>query len=307
MQLKIVEKEQMEVASLVSVSEYITIVRGIIDRGGPEVSEYEILKEFAKVVSKSSLKDQLVAFELMKPLLVQDSMLGFTFQKPHGYAGDFELINRIYIKWKSDNLQFYKWDILYHALEATEAVRNRVDYFKGLARLTAKKHDSALVLNLGSGPCIDLFGYLRTERSHKLKFECLDMDQKAIDFGTVVCDNYLDDIKFIKKNALKFDPGYQYDLIWSAGLFDYFNDKIFTRLLRRVYAMLKPSGELVIGNFSTYNPSREIMELLGQWYLYHRSKETLFKLAVKAGIPKHLIEVEQEDMGINLFLHLRKI
>lgn len=104
---------------------------------------------------------------------------------------------------------------------------------------TEKINKNARVLNLGSGPCSDLVDFLKTKpkKKHTLNFECLDMDQKAIDYGSAVCDNYMDHITFIKQNALRFKPGYQYELVWSAGLFDYFNDKIFIRLVNRIYAL----------------------------------------------------------------------
>ena len=63
---------------------------------------------------------------------------------------------------------------------------------------------------------------------------------------------------------------------------------------------------MAIGNFSDDNPSRGVMEIFGQWYLHHRSKDTLRELAVKAGIPETKIEVYSEETGVNLFLHLKK-
>lgn len=290
----------------VAVAEYLEVADKIIKRGGPEVSEYEYIKNIPSEMLEIPLEEQLKVYELLSPLLVTDSMLGFTFRKPHGYAGDFELIDRIYRKRESQNKNLYKWDRFYHDLEAAEAVRNRKKYFKDLANNIEARYGSAKVLNLGSGPCFDLYEYLRSKAKHSLSFDCLDMDKTAIEYGEVVCDNYVDHITFINKNALTFNPDYKYELIWSAGLFDYFNDKIFVRLLRRVYALLKSGGELVIGNFSTYNPSRSVMELYGQWYLHHRSEETLIELAIEAGVPRDLIEVSQEDVGVNLFLHLRK-
>jgi SAM-dependent methyltransferase len=233
-------------------------------------------------------------------------MIGFTFQKPHGYAGDFELIDRIYSQRKSNNKSLHRWDSFYHDLEAATAVRNRKQYFKNLVDLTENKQANPLVLNLGSGPCSDLYEYLQKSPKQSVRFECLDMDETAIEFGSVVCDNYIDDIKFIHKNAFRFKPSYQYELIWSAGLFDYFNDKLFVRLLNRMYGLVKSGGEIVIGNFSNNNPSKAVMEVFGQWFLYHRSEEKLVQLAMMAGIPRDLINVSQEEAGVNLFLHVRK-
>ena len=285
---------------------YVAGIQDIIRRGGPEASEYEYLKNVPDGMSEMPLEDQNRVYEVLSPLLTVDSMIGFTFQKPHGYAGDFELIDRIYSQRQSKNNDLCKWDIFYHKLEAATAVRNRKKYFKDLVELTESKHKTPRVLNLGSGPCSDLYEYLQSKSKHSTKFECLDMDETAIEFGSAVCDNYIDKIKFIHKNAFRFKPDYQYELIWSAGLFDYFNDKLFVRLLNRMYVLVKEGGELVIGNFSDENPSRAVMEVFGQWYLHHRGEEKLTELAILAGIPKEKIRVSQEEEGVNLFLHVSK-
>lgn len=291
-----------------STKKYFGVIGEMIDRGGPEVAEYEYLKQVPKELSDLPIQEQVEVFEILKPLLTVNSMLGFTFQKPHGYAGDYELIDRIYSQWKSADASLVKWDIFFHSLEAAEAVRNRTKYFQGMANYIETQHKNARVLNLGSGPCCDLIEFLNSKPKHEhtIKFECLDMDKAAIAYGASVCNDYLDFILFINKNALRFNPGYQYNLIWSAGLFDYFNDKIFIRMVKKMYALVTTGGELVIGNMSIDNPSKEIMEVFGQWYLYHRSKDSLIELAMEAGVQKDLIKISQEELGVNLFLHLKK-
>jgi len=287
-------------------SSYIEKTQRIISRGGPEVYEYAFLKEVPERMSGTSLVDQRKIYDVFSPLLTVDSMIGFTFQKPHGYAGDFELIDRIYNQWHSKNSNLYKWDVFYNKLEAAIAVRNRKKYFKELVELTELKHETPVVLNLGSGPCSDLYEFLQSKSKHVTRFDCLDMDENAIKFGSSVCDNYIEKIKFIHKNAFRFKPDYQYELIWSAGLFDYFNNKLFVRLLNRMYALVKKGGELVVGNFSNNNPSRDVMEVFGQWYLHHRGEAELIGLALKAGIPRESIKVSAEAEGVNLFLHASK-
>lgn len=286
---------------------YFDEVSKIIDRGGPQKGEYRFLKKVPKEISNATLSEHKEIYDVLSPLLTLDSMLGFTFQKPHGYAGDYELINRIYSKRKSKNKHLRKWDEFYHSLEAAIAVRNRKDYFKSLSLNLEKLNRKSRVLNLGSGPCRDLLEYLTNRNNDNIHFDCLDMDKSAIEFGATVCDNYYQDVTFIHKNVSKFESDHSYDLIWSSGLFDYFKDKIFIRLIRRIYPFLKTGGELVIGNFSSSNPSREVMEVYGQWYLNHRSKETLINLAQSAGMKDEQIEVSQEETGINLFLHIKKI
>ena len=64
-------------------------------------------------------------------------------------------------------------------------------------------------------------------------------------------------------------------------------------------------GEIIIGNFNNENPSRDYMEMVGDWMLTHRSENELIALAVKAGAKPTKVWVGQEPEGINLFLHIK--
>jgi extracellular factor (EF) 3-hydroxypalmitic acid methyl ester biosynthesis protein len=63
---------------------------------------------------------------------------------------------------------------------------------------------------------------------------------------------------------------------------------------------------VVVGNFSDHNPSRDYMELLGDWVLRHRTHDHLRELALEAGASADSIEVQWEPEGVNLFLHIRR-
>jgi len=284
------------------------LLEEIVKAGGPEEHEYDQVKEICDLLSEPqmTLKEELEFYEIIKPLLSLNSMLGFTFLKPYGYSGDFELIERIHNKWVSDDEEFSKWDVLYHELECSKAVRNRKQYYINELTELHSKSPNGHVLNLGSGPCTDLYEYLTNTPNNTLSFDCLDMDSAAIEHSKVVCDNYYEQIRFINKNVFRHSFDKEYSLIWSAGLFDYFSDKLFVRLLKRMYSNLKPNGEMIIGNFSPANPSRALMELFGQWYLNHRDEKELHQLAIKAGVSEDKIDIRSEKLGINLFLHIKK-
>ncbi len=286
----------------------LSTLEGIILKGGPEEKDYQIMTSACDQLMKAKLtvSEESQFHEKIKPLMSLDSMLGFSFLKPHGYAGDHELIDRIYTKWHSKDPKYYKWDKYYHYLDAPQAVRNRKEYLKNqLVKLTSK-NDQNLVLNLASGPCTDLYEYLVSNPNSNIKFDCLDLDANALEYGAAICDAYYEQLTFIHRNAFRYSTESRYNLIWSAGLFDYFSDKLFVRLVNRMYALLALKGELVIGNFSPYNTSRGVQEVVCQWYLHHRSEDELIELALKAGIPRENIRVDKEETGVNLFLHLEK-
>jgi SAM-dependent methyltransferase len=306
-------EEQMDVAidkqEDFSFKKCLEVFEQIINKGGPDKSDYDLLNEQWNYLYsvKISLAQENILFELFKPYLTLDSMMGLTFLKPRGYAGDFELIDKIYRNWKSPTTTIYhKWDDYYHSRAGAIAVRNRKEYLKAQLLDLNTKDDKAEVLNLACGPCSDLYEFLSTNPRSEIHFDCLDMDKEALEYSSVVCDNYYEQVNFINRNALRYKTDKKYDLIWSAGLFDYFSDKIFIRLLNRMYALLSENGEVVIGNFSPKNSARGLMEVSLQWFLHHRDEKELKNLAIQAGVDESNISIGSEETGVNLFLHLSK-
>jgi SAM-dependent methyltransferase len=229
-------------------------------------------------------------------------MLGHTYLKPYGYAGDFEIIEKIYTQKRHSNPVIDAWDQFYHSMDACEAVRNRKTYFKQIM-VNALRSGAKNVLILGSGPCMDLFEYLTENPDNTLQFTCVDIDATAIKYASKKNAAFMSHITFIQRNIFRYNTTDTYDLIWSAGLFDYLNDDQFVFIIKKMRAFLNENGKMIIGNFSENNPSQYCMEIAADWYLNHRSPELLTELGVAAGFDSNDIKVEQEELGINLFVH----
>ena len=236
---------------------------------------------------------------------IENSVQGFAFRKPYGYAGDFEIIDKMYRKVVHPDPKIGIWDKFYHYNAAAVAVRNRKKFFKELL-LQYSSSKPIEVLNLASGPCRDIFEFFEETKSKNIHFDCIDMDTNAIDFARSLNKKHLSNISFIHKNIFRFKPEKKYDLIWSAGLFDYFVDKIFIFLLTKIKEWIKDSGKVIIGNFSNVNPTQGYMVIMANWILNLRSKDHLRKLAVKSGYQDTKISIEEEAAKINLFLVMKK-
>ncbi|MDH5429523.1 MAG: class I SAM-dependent methyltransferase [Nitrospirota bacterium] len=236
--------------------------------------------------------------EAMTPKTIQ----GFAYTQPHGYAGDFEIIEKIYKNHVTPEPHLANWDIFFQAHPAAQAVRNRVSFF--LDQVWSVKEQpgrKARILNVASGPGRDLHECLNIMGPSGLHFDCVDQDLHAIQHATHLCQKYTSSITFYHQNIFKFTANKTYDLIWSAGLFDYFSDSLFKRIIKRLLPFLEKSGKLVVGNFSDDNPSQDYMEFF-KWLLHHRSSKKLQQLAQECGIPSSNIQVQREPEGVNLFL-----
>ncbi|WP_395055366.1 methyltransferase domain-containing protein [Polaromonas sp.] len=277
---------------------------------GPQPHEYGTLYDYS-----AHLQEQLRAGVIGKleiaalrdafgPAMGAGTVQGRAWLKAHGYAGDYQIIDDIYTQRVSEDPMLRGWDEFFHAGLAPQAVRNRKGYFKQLLSRYVVKHTGPgplRVLNVASGPCRDVAEYFEQSHSAPVHITCLDQDANAIAHARRLCRPFADSVDFVQGNALKFSSERKYDLIWSAGLFDYFNDEWFVTALKRLARALTPGGSLVVGNFSPSNPQRAYMEVFGEWVLHHRSTEQLLALAERAGL--HDAVIGQEPLGINLFIH----
>jgi len=236
---------------------------------------------------------------------LNNTIQGFGLRKPFGYPGDFMIIDKIYRKEVSSIPRFKVWDDYFHQQAAPIAVRNRKAYFiSQLQRITKTK--SVSLLNVASGPCRDLLElYSQIQNVQTLKTTCVEMDPNAVEYAESLLGKFNKNVDFVNKNIFKFSPDQTFDVIWSAGLFDYFDDRAFKMILSKFKSWIKPKGEIIIGNFNeNHNPSRSYMELFGEWKLIHRNTEQLTQLAIDAGFTQDQISVGQESENVNLFLHL---
>ncbi len=287
---------------LSSISVYVT---DLFKRNGPDPHEYSSILELIDQVAADEIEEFRQA---MKPILNPGTIIGFSFTKPFGYNGDFFIIEKIYQHYVNPDPRFKKWDEFFHTFPAAIAVINRkklaIQILKSLHHQTSENTGNVLIL--GSGPMSEVFEFSVEHPDSVLVFDLIDLDKRAIAYAKAKNKNFLNRMAFYNVNVIRHVPEKTYDLIWSAGLFDYFKDKHFVYLLKKYYEYLKPGGEMIIGNFSIENPSRKIMEILGDWFLNHRSEEELMRFALQAGIPQEKIEIASEPLGINLFLIVKK-
>ncbi len=294
--------------SLKTLLDYIQV---LYDCGGPTEAEYDSLNDALNYYrTRIPIETWKTASQKVATIFgpsFKDSIAGHAYCKPYGYPGDFEIIDKMYLEITSENPKLKKWDLFYHQHAAATAVRNRKTFFKNILKQKANQHKGTCqILDVASGPCRDLAEFFQENKPKNLQIECVEADAKAIEHATKLNQPYHEHLTFINKNIFRFHTEKKYHLIWSAGLFDYFDDRTFTRLLNRLIGNVEPGGEIVIGNFAVGNPTEGYMELFTGWYLHHRSPEQLIKLAQAAGIEDvNRIKVDQEEVGVNLFLRIQ--
>ena len=283
--------------------ETVRFLKQLVEKGGPGPHEYQA---FTDIVNH--LKDhQVEAFrEIIKDSLDENTLIGHGFVKPYGYPGDFTIIHSIYKDRVNPDPKYHGWDRFFQDQPGAQAVRNRKEYFlKCCRRLEVSDREEINILILGCGPATDVQEFYHMYPDSRVRFHLIDFDQHALDFAYKQNKLVNGSIQYFRINVLRFKPLKMYDLIWSAGLFDYFKEKHFIYLVNKYYKYLAEKGEFIIGNFSHTNPTKRLMEVLSDWYLHHRSKYDLIRIATEAGADEKQGRVDMEDLGINLFLRIQ--
>ena len=280
-------------------------IKDLFAKNGPDREEFV---ELYGLLNQVKAEDIPHIRELIAPLLNKNTLIGFSHTKPFGYSGDFFIIEKLYQYYTSPEERYRKWDEFLLSSHAVVAVRNRKTLAVGIFQELNEKACGLRqdVMILGSGPVTETFEFFEKNPDSPLVFEMIDMDKRAIAYAKSKNRKYLDRMTFHNANVIRFTPERKFDLIWSAGLFDYFKNKHFVFLIKRYYEFLNEGGEMIIGNFNIDNPSRKSMEILCDWFLYHRSADELIQFAVQAGISRSKIDVIREPANINLFLRVRK-
>ncbi|MHB8834429.1 MAG: O-methyltransferase [Candidatus Methylomirabilia bacterium] len=240
--------------------------------------------------------------------------------KPKGYPGDFEMMRLVHRDSFEGASLFGKILNKYStSIPIARAVRERTAYFKERLAAELARNPALQVLSVASGPALEfdallaetpaladgLSATLLDQEIEALQFSLENLSERRIRAGCgmrISClhqniGNYL-------RRVARRQVGERYDLIYAAGLFDYFDRKTSTFVIRQILSLLRPGGHLVVANLSlTGHRHRVYMEYGHDWSLIYRSSEEMAELA--EGLPEGTrIEVGQIADGLVTLLEV---
>ena len=254
------------------------------------------------------------------PLLELGTLQRHARLKPRGYAGDYQMLHRIWTDTCCDHPLGWAMDRYFQRQAAPQAVRCRTRQ-TAVALVAHCLHADVPnyhVVSVGSGPADDIreaLAVLPESRRPGLHVGLLDLDPEAVEFGERQVTPLLQPgaLRCLRENLLRLpqNPRAEHllgtpDFLICSGLFDYLSDEAATAMLRLFWERLAEGGVLLVGNFAPHNPTRAYMEWIGNWYLTYRTLADLERLAAGAGINPHRTFVASEALGVILTLTAHK-
>jgi ubiquinone/menaquinone biosynthesis C-methylase UbiE len=260
-----------------------------------------------------AVKDEIRKYtaEQLKDLLSQSVFQYRAFSKPLGYAGDFETIRMVYDNNCTGSSVLgsclSRW-----ILEApgAYAVRWRREY------LASYIHEKQQLMSVACGPCAEMFDVVSKHPDAIYAFTCLDVDSKALAYVQEKAAEYPSSVfQCVQANVIRVISGKQkldlplgaYDTIYSAGLIDYFNDKLTVMFLDWLYDLLKVGGRIVIGNMK-YHCVASYMNLVLDWQLVYRTDQDLISLVQQSKFgSKATVHIDRDPCDVQLFVIATKV
>ena len=263
-------------------------------------------------------RKQLWGIILCSPFMARTNL------KPRGYAGDSEMMAMLYANDYQGNSTFAKL-MHKHPVEhpAAQAVRNRREVITNMLRSMKRHHpkhpvERLRVLSVACGPAKEIQDIVYSKDDCKtFHFTLLDQDRaalyeaaKSVDeterkLGSRLATDYLNEsVRTMLSTPEFISERGQFHFIYSMGLFDYLTPPVATAVVGKLYQLLMPGGEMVIGNFHVSNHSKYYMEYWLDWVLYYRTEEDLKGLL--RNNPSAKTNVFFDDTGVQMFLHVKK-
>ncbi len=276
----------------------------------------EKLQEFRDMMGDSPMAEYFWGFIFKEifPYFMRSRFAERAFYKPKGYAGDFLMMEMIYRNIPEGDGKIGRlideWCLKTSAAEAVRKRRELLCTLLGTWCQRLLKPDRPVrILNLACGSNRELFDFLgsfpATERVEAL---CVDADSEALEFTNreVNVFPHRAVIRLMQDNVVKWALGRvrhsfgPMDIIYSSGLTDYLDRRLFEALITRCYEHLSKGGVLIVGNFGDHNPNRAFMDHLLQWKLIHRQGTELKRIFSATPFGKNA-NIISEATRVNLF------
>ena len=230
----------------------------------------------------AALREELRAHRL-HALLLEDPHSGRAFAKPRGYAGDAELIDYYYDR----NPPEATSDIGRRLFAITTGFSSgrAVDFRRSYAaqRLERAHADGKRVCALACGHWREADGLIG--------FDCgnltgIDHDPVSLD---LVRERHGSAIGLVEANVFHYlrraaRRGEQFDLVYTLGLTDYFDERQMSLFYRLMRGCLAPGGEIMVANFLPDHLAIGWMDAVMDWHLVYRSDNDMLAHAEAIGL-----------------------
>jgi extracellular factor (EF) 3-hydroxypalmitic acid methyl ester biosynthesis protein len=267
---------------------------------------WEEWKEFATATFRNH--------ELFQTLQA-DPYASYSFRKPRGYPGDAVLMDFIYGSGASGAALESSSELgreIFRQISrnpAFPAIQGRRDLLARRIEAACRENRNCRILSVACGHLREGGVLRKSEIPRPARFLALDQDEASL--ALVASEHKHSGVACLRESAIRllshhFDIGV-FDLIYSAGLYDYLSDEFSTRLLQGLVRRLAPGGSLLVANMLPDIPACGYMEAVMDWWLIYRTPEQMAEMG-KQVAAESVVQwrVFTDDLKHIVYLEIRR-
>lgn len=230
---------------------------------------------------------------------------------PRGYPGDYEIIDAVYDNRVVSQGLGSLFDRYFLNTTLARAIQHRREKMRDMLAEEIRARPAAHVLNIGCGPCREVCELAPLIRECGAHFTNIDFDIDALRYSArrLTAAGIADQVRFrqynairmvnAKKNVCEFGRA---DVIYAIGLLDYLSDEIIVRLLKSLYATLKPNGVMIAVFKDSDYYSTEDYHWMSDWSAFlQRTAEASRVLLDEAELPSDAITTSRTCDNVMIF------
>lgn len=322
--------QRLEAENDEAIEDVFRTYDGLLHFGAPLLEKIQYLnacfeREASELDEEESAVHRAFAQRELHPLIMSSPYPHRTFNKPLGYAGDYEMMNMIHREYPDGPNPYAKLvNTAYVRLPIAECVRNRArlleDYLVQGARACVEQGRGFSALSVGCGPAVEVQRFLRhSDYADGARVVLVDFNPETLEYtggrvrSAITETGRNADVRLVQRSVhslLKSAVGGPeeslldaYDFVYCAGLFDYLSDKVCARLVRLFHTWTKPGGRLLVTNMHECTLNRYLLEHQAEWFLIYRNERQM--LSMGAGLGPH--RTFADETGINLCLEVERL
>jgi extracellular factor (EF) 3-hydroxypalmitic acid methyl ester biosynthesis protein len=216
------------------------------------------------------------------------------FEKPRGYAGDAVMLDFVYrhcpnsVTLSRLGAALHPWIV---RRPAAQSLLERRTILAGEIDGVAARREAPRVLSIACGHLRE--AQVSDAVQAKAISEFVALDQDAESLAVVENEQREFNVSAKRSSVGRFvksgDELGTFDLVYSAGLYDYLNENVATTATEAMFRSLRPGGRLLVANFAPELRDIGYMEAIMDWHLIYRDEAALMRLA--DGIPNEEVAV----------------
>lgn len=229
--------------------------------------------------------------------------------KPSGFAGDFEMLVKLYDEATPARGIGGYLDLCILELPLARAVRSRLSAARDfLLQEISQRQGPMKILDIACGPCREYRDWPAVPASQEVEVVAMDSDPAALAYVESEVAPNLDantTLRPVRYNALRTRSAKAttakfgtFDGIYSVGLCDYLSDEHLVGMLKAWGETLNEDGVLYIAFKDTKQYDQTPYQWHLDWFFFQRTLEDVLSLYQQAGFDTGAMETTRDETEI---------